>query len=204
MNRTIQREARPMRSVVTAPVAIALLTLLVVSAPATARDVGGVAVPDRLRVAGAEQLLLLNGAGYRKKFFVEVYVGALYLAAPATQADRVLDAGGTRVMRLAFVREVGAGKLVGAWNDGFAANHSGAELQALRARLDRFNALMRDVRRGDVLQLDLLPGGETQVRFNDGLRGGVEGADFQRALLKVWLGPAPADAGLKQALLGGG
>jgi Chalcone isomerase-like len=133
-----------------------------------------------------------------------VYVGALYLTAPATQASRVLDASGTRVMRLAFVREVGAGKLTAAWNDGFTANHSGAELQALRTRLDRFNGLMRDVRRGDVLRLDLLAGGETRVRYNDELRGSVDGSDFQRALLKVWLGAAPADSGLKQALLGGG
>jgi hypothetical protein len=199
MNRTIHREARPMRSVVTA-----LVILLGISTPAAARDVGGVQVPDSLRVAGAEPLLVLNGAGYRKKLFVEVYVGALYLTAPVTQANRVLEASGTRVMRLAFVREVGAGKLITAWNDGFTANHSGAELQALRARLDRFNGLMRDVRRGDVLQLDLLPNGETRVRLNDELRGSMDGADFQRALLKVWLGAEPADASLKQALLGGG
>ncbi len=188
-----------MRSVVTA-----LVILLGISTPAAARDVGGVQVPDKLRVAGTEAPLVLNGAGYRKKLFVEVYVGALYLTAPVTQASQVLDASGTRAMRLAFVREVGTGKLTAAWNDGFTANHSGAELQALRARLDRFNGLMRDVRRGDVLRLDLLPSGATQVRFNDELRGSVDGADFQRALLKVWRGAAPADAGLKQALLGGG
>ena len=186
------------------PTVTALVAMLSLSVPAAARDVGGVQVPDSLRVAGAEQSLALNGAGYRKMFFVEVYVGALYLAAPTTQASRVLDASGTRVMRLAFVREVGAGKLTAAWNDGFAANHSNAELQALRTRLDQFNGLMRDVRRGDVLRLDLLPGGETQVRLNDDLRGSVAGADFQRALLKVCLGAAPADADLKQALLGGG
>lgn len=186
------------------PVVTALVILLCISTPVVARDVGGVQVPDSLRVAGAEPPLVLNGAGYRKKLFVDVYVGALYLTAPVTQASRVLDTGGTRVMRLAFVREVGAGKLTAAWNDGFTANHSGAELQALRARLDRFNGLMRDVRRGDVLQLELLPGGATRVRFNDELRGSMDGADFQRALLKVWLGDEPADASLKQALLGGG
>lgn len=186
------------------PVVTALVILLGISTPVAARDVGGVQVPDSLRVAGAEPPLVLNGAGYRKKLFVEVYVGALYLTAPATQASRVLDASGTRVMRLAFVREVGAGKLTAAWNDGFTANHGGTELAALRARLDRFNGLMRDVRRGDVLRLDLLPSGATEVRFNDELRGRVDGADFQRALLKVWLGDEPADASLKQALLGGG
>ncbi|MCK7466897.1 MAG: chalcone isomerase family protein [Desulfosudis oleivorans] len=78
--------------------AIALATLLSI-APAAARDVGGVKVPDELRVAGEKQSLVLNGAGYRKKFFVEVYVGALYLTQPVTQVDRVLDATTARVMR---------------------------------------------------------------------------------------------------------
>lgn len=193
-----------MRPVVAVPAVFALATLLSLAAPLAARDVGGVQVPDRLPVAGDAQPLVLNGAGYRKKFFVEVYVGALYLTVPATEARQVLDGGGARAMRLAFVRDIAAGKLVGAWNDGFAANHGSAELPALRARLDRFNGLMRDVRRGDVLRLDLLPSGATEVRFNDELRGRVDGADFQRALLRVWLGAEPADADLKHALLGGG
>ena len=180
-----------------------LVTLLGIT-PAAAHDIDGVQVPDSLRVAGEKQPLVLNGAGYRKKFFVEVYVGALYLARPVTEANRALDSTVPRVMRLAFVRNVEAGKLAGAWTDGVAANHSNTEFQALRTRLDRFNAMMRDVRRGDVLRLDLLASGETQVRFNDEQRGSVDGADFQRALLEVWLGAKPADANLKQALLRGG
>jgi hypothetical protein len=185
-------------------VPVTVLVALLSITPAAARDIGGVQVPDSLRVTGANQPLVLNGAGHRKKLFVEVYVGALYLAQPITQASRVLDATTPRVMRLAFVRDVEAGKLAGAWSDGFAANRGNFELQALRTRLDRFNGMMRDVRRGDVLRLDLLPGGVTQVRFNDEQRGSVDGTDFQRALLEVWLGAKPADANLKQALLGGG
>lgn len=30
-------------------------------------------------------VLVLNGAGVRKKFFVDVYIGALYLPSPATR-----------------------------------------------------------------------------------------------------------------------
>jgi hypothetical protein len=33
--------------------------------------------------------------------------------------------------------------------------------------------------------------------------GTVEGNDFNRALLKIWLGSKPADGGLKKAWLGG-
>jgi hypothetical protein len=48
----------------------------------------------------------------------------------------------------------------------------------------------------------LLPRGDTRVWINDAQRGTVQGADFQRALLRVWLGNKPADTDLKQALLG--
>lgn len=180
----------------------ALLAVLLVTAPAAAREVAGLTVPDRLTLDGAPPLVL-NGAGVRKKLFVEVYVGALYLAQPDHDAQRIIDAGGPRAMRLAFLREVDAGRLAGAWSEGVAANHGEAERRALDERLARFNAMMRDVRRGDVLRIDLVAGGQTRVLFNDQPRGSIDGADFQRALLRVWLGERPADAGLKRALLAG-
>ena len=40
------------------------------------------------------------------------------------------------------------------------------------------------------------------VSLNGEGRGKVPGAAFARALLKVWLGDKPADAGLKKAMLG--
>lgn len=178
--------------------------LLVVAAPVPARDVGGVNIPDTLRVTGEKRALVLNGAGYRKKFFVQVYIGALYLVQPVDQVAAVLNATTPRVMRLQFLRDVSADRLAGAWNEGFAANNSAFEMKALRGRLDQFSGLMRDMKSGDVLRLDLLPRGETRVLVNDALRGSVDGIDFQRALLQVWLGARPADADLQQALLGAG
>lgn len=50
--------------------------------------------------------------------------------------------------------------------------------------------------------VDLLPGDETRVSINNEVRGSVTGADFQQALLKIWLGDAPADADLKRGMLG--
>jgi hypothetical protein len=47
-----------------------------------------------------------------------------------------------------------------------------------------------------------MPDEGTQVWINDMLKGSVPGEDFSRALLKIWLGSKPADAGLKDAMLG--
>jgi len=181
----------------------ALVLVLLISAPAMARDVDGVTIPDSYSLAGEKKPLVLNGAGYRKKFFVKVYVGALYLAQPVNRADRILDADMPRVMLLHFVRHVSASQLTDAWREGFVANQSTFDIQGLRSRLGDFNKMMRDVKAGDSLRLELLPRGDTRVWINNDLRGTVGGIDFQRALLSVWLGAKPADGDLKRALIGG-
>jgi hypothetical protein len=181
----------------------AFAALLLVSVPVLARDLDGVNIPDHLSVAGEKAPLLLNGAGYRKKLFIKVYIGALYLAQPANQAKAVLDAGTPRVMRMHFLRDVGQDQFATAWNDGIAPNHTVTEMQALRARIDQLNTLVGSVRRNDVLRIDMRPRGETEVWLNDKLRGSIGGVDFQRALLTAWIGTKPADANLKQAVLGG-
>jgi hypothetical protein len=185
--------------------ALVALLMLVAAPPAAARDVDGVQVPDQLSVTGEKKPLTLNlnGAGLRKKYMLKVYVGALYTVQPVTKADQVLDATTPRVMRLHFVREVSAAKQADGWKDGLADNHSKFEMKAFQTRLTQFNAMMLDVKENDVLRIDFLPKGVTRVTINDKPRGSVEGGDFQRALLRIWLGAKPADSDLKQALLAG-
>jgi hypothetical protein len=180
----------------------ALVALLSFSTVVVAREVAGVNVPDRITLDGMP--LVLNGAGIRTKFFVKVYVGALYLPAPQKDAAAVLAHNGAGAVRMHFLHgSVGRDKIVGGWNDGFAANLTDAERAALAERLARFNQIFPDMKRGEVVRLEFLPNVGTRVYLNDELRGTIEGADFFRALLKVWLGDRPADADLKQAMLGG-
>lgn len=47
-----------------------------------------------------------------------------------------------------------------------------------------------------------MPRKGTQVWINGTLKGSVAGEDFSQALLKIWLGKKPADADLKEAMLG--
>jgi hypothetical protein len=176
---------------------------LVVHAPfGFAREVAGVKLPDTAQVGDAA--LVLNGAGVRSKFFVKVYVGALYLPAVEREAARIVAADSPFAVHLHFLHsEVEAKKLVDAWNDGFTDNHDAARLAALKARIERFNGLFRTVRRGDVVRVEYLPGRGTTVTISNEERGVIEGADFRAALLRIWLGDHPADASLKEAMLGG-
>ena len=181
----------------------AFFTLLLFSAPALARDLDGVNIPDSINLTDEKNPLVLNGAGYRKKFFIKVYIGALYLAQPATQARAILDAGTPRVMRMHFLRNVGQDMFATAWNEGIGPNHTATEMQTLRARIDRLSAMVGNIRHGDVIRLEMRTHGGTEVWVNDQLRGTLHGTDFQNALLTAWIGAKPADASLKHALLGG-
>ena len=176
---------------------IALLFL----AGANAADVAGVQVPESVSVQGKP--LILNGAGVRSRFFVKVYVGALYLPAKHQTTEAVLAGEAPKSVRLHIVySEIAGDQMNDALNEGFTGNNSDAELAALKARIERFRAMIPTVRRGDTVRFDLLAGGTTEVWVNDALRGSVAGADFQRALLKIWLGDRPADRRLKRAMLG--
>lgn len=178
------------------------LTLILSSAAALAKEVAGVTLQEFITL-GARPPLVLNGAGIRSKFFIKVYVGALYLPARTRDADAVLRHTGPVAMHMYFLHsEVAKEKLVKAWNEGFEANLDAAERARLGARIERFNGLFRTVHKGDVIRLDYLPGTGTTVSINHETRGVIEGEDFMQAWLRLWLGREPADAGLKQGLLG--
>jgi hypothetical protein len=97
--------------------------------------------------------------------------------------------------------EVSRDKLVGGWTAGFE-NNSKKNLSELQARLNQFNNFFQDMKKGDDVTFDFLDTGATTVTINGKVAGSIDGADFQKALLLVWLGDDPADDDLKEAMLG--
>jgi hypothetical protein len=180
-----------------------LPALLFFSLPLRAAEVAGVSIPDRVDVVGVERPLLLNGAGVRKKFFFKIYIGALYLPTPRHSAKQIIQsAGPKRILMYFLYDEVGREKLTDGWWSGFRANHDESAIATLKTRIGQFSDLFDDAKRDDQVWVDYLPGKGTRVTINGKLRGIVPGADFNRALLRIWLGDEPVTEDLKQALLG--
>ena len=89
-------------------------------------------------------------------------------------------------------------------NEGFEDNNSAAEMTAIAPQMKAFRQMMtsaKAVKEGDVIVLDLTSAG-TQVAINGKALGSIEGAAFNQALLRVWLGAKPVDVALKKAMLG--
>lgn len=180
-----------------------LYSLLATSTPVSALQFAGVDIPDTVTLADSDPSLVLNGAGIRKKFFMEIYVGALYLPDKTADAAAILaDTGPASVLMHFLYKEVSREKITEGWNDGLAANHAAEEMATLQPQLDAFNALFDTAHEGDVVRIDHLPGIGTQVLYNGTLRGTVPGDNFYRSLLKIWLGAHPVSKALKQGMLG--
>jgi hypothetical protein len=181
-----------------------LLTVLILaSTPAAAYRIADVDIPDSVQLANNDTKLVLNGAGLREKFFMDIYIGALYLPVKTPDADAILGAAGPTSILMHFLyKEVSKNKITDGWNDGLEANTSPAEMDALRPDLEKFNGLFLTVHKGDVIRIDYQPGTGTEVRINGEWRGTVEGETFFRALLKVWLGSSPVSKALKAGMLG--
>ncbi len=183
--------------------AVLAVLLAIAVPPASGAEVGGVTLPEQIELDGAT--LLLNGAGIRTKFFVNIYAGALYLPRRADSPEVILAMQGPRRVRMEILyKEIEAAKLREGWSEGFESNQGEAVLAGLAARLERFNALFPTVRRGQRIDFDFHPDGTTTVSLDGEPLGSIAGADFQRALLEVWLGRRPAHGGLKRAMLGRG
>jgi len=105
---------------------------------ATAAELSGVYVEEQISAANG-QTLLLNGVGLREKFWVDVYVGSLYLSEKSSNVEEILSQQGAWRIQLDFVyKEVTSKKLIKAWREGFEKNQSeqypGKAPQSLKTR----------------------------------------------------------------------
>jgi hypothetical protein len=169
---------------------------------AHSKECVGISVPDQQQVAGTP--LVLNGLGLRQATMlkVNVYVAALYTAKATPDPSAILGSSTPKQLVLHFVRDVGAADLNKAWEEGFEANAK-AQLPALRQRLETLKSWMADMKNGQRLTFTHAPGKGIQVDVGGAAKGTIEGDDFARAFLSIWLGPHPPNAGLKAGLLGG-
>jgi len=175
---------------------------LLMANPAWAMSIKGVVVPGHVLADG--QNLVLNGAGIRTKFFFDIYIGALYLPAKSQDAKRIIESKLPKRISMHFLRGgVGHAILAAGWTSAFEDELSGSAMVRLKARIEKFNTMFGGIHEGDQYIFDFLSNGSTVIALNGEREGRIEGVDFQRALLGIWLGPVPDDPDLKQALLDG-
>lgn len=167
-------------------------------------DISGVKLEDRTTVAG--QPLVLNGAGVRYKAVFKVYTAGLYLGQKAETTEAVLAATGPRRMTITMLRDIDSAELGKLFSRGMEDNMDRAAFSKLIPGVLRMSQIFSEhkkLKEGETFLIDWIPGTGTVLT----IKGNVEGEPFKEpeffnALMRIWLGPKPADWQLKDALLG--
>ena len=178
-----------------------LLCLIYSPLPATAKvSIEGIMIPSKVVVES--QTLTLNGAGFRSVLFMDIYLASLYLPQPSTKADFIIQTSRPAELRMDFLHGgAGHNMLAKGWRKGFEHNQTAESMRTLEGRLQEFSNLFGDVQKGEVFMFEFLSNGDTQIRFDSHIQGIIHGADFQQALLAIWLGKHPVGGELKKELL---
>lgn len=164
----------------------------------------GVKYEENVSVAGSK--LLLNGAGTRYKGPFKVYTAGLYVGKKSATTEELLGQPGAKRMTVVMLRDIDASELGKLFIRGVEDNMERSAMSKLIPGLMRMSQIFTDHKKlgnGEQFTLDWIPGTGTVVS----VRGIVQGEPFKEpeffnAMMRIWLGPVPADWKLKDSLLG--
>ncbi len=200
--------AHLMRALMLGLAAVLAMLAVLLAGPAQAAEpanpIGGVRFEPKLQLGG--QALVLNGTGLRARLIFKAYAAALYLPQPARTADTVVAQVGPKRLQIRMLFEVPAQEFVKAFHLGLERNLPAEQLAGLAERAARFDAMLRplgELKNGDTVNLDFLPGQGLLFAVNGRLLGApIPGEDFYGALLRVFVGEMVSDDRLRAGLLG--
>ena len=185
---------------------LALGFLLAAPVLAQTVTVSGVKYDENVDLRGSK--LTLNGAGTRYRGPFKAYTAGLYMTKKAGSTDEVLAVPGAKRMSITMLRDIDSGELGKLFTRGVEDNLDKASFSKLIPGLMRMSQLFSDCKQlktGETFTIDWIPGTGTVIGVpatcktnNDPFKE----PEFYNALLRIWIGPSPADWKLKENLLG--
>ena len=183
----------------------ALLALFLLPVAASAQTtVSGVKYEDAVQLGNHR--LVLNGAGTRYKGPFRVYTAGLYVAKKGGTTEDILGQPGAKRISVVMLRDIDATEMGKMFTRGIEDNMERTAMAKLIPGIMRMSQIFSDHKKlaaGESFSLDWIPGTGAVVT----LRGVPQGEPFKEpeffnAMLRIWIGPVPADWKLKESLLG--
>lgn len=177
---------------------IAVTTFALAPAQTT---VGGATLPNTVSFEGEK--LVLNGAGVREKYWMDMYAGALYLTSISSDAKQIVNSNTPGAIKLHMVSNlITSDKMISAINDGFE-NSTNGKTEVISSEIEKFISYFEEkINKEDVFDIVYIPSKGVLVYKNGTQKGIIKGLEFKKALFGIWLSDKPADKKLKQAMLG--
>lgn len=158
----------------------------------------------KLKINDFKTKLVLNGSGVRTKFFISLYVEALYLKEKNSDANAILNSRDPMAVRLHLTSALVTNKkIIEAITNGIKKTCTN-NCTAAQLKMDQMIAFFtNELKPDDFIDLIYNPDDDvTIVNLNNVTIGQVPGFDFKRALFGIWLEEKPVNKALKNRLLG--
>lgn len=167
-------------------------------------DVGGVKVQESLTIYN--NTLLLNGAGLVYNGKTPSYVAQIYAKQKFKTLDELFVVPGPKRLVLTAVKEVDTGPIVKLFNrnvDDVAGKSDRAKLIPGLMSIGEIFKTNRVIKPGDVMTMDWVPVSGMVIYLGGKLQGQpYREPELFKAAMGVWMGEFPADAKVKDSLLG--
>jgi hypothetical protein len=148
------------------------------------------------------EILQINGGGLREKYWIDLYVSALYLKEKSSDALKIIHGNEEMGMHFHIVSDkVTRDKFIKSLDEGFTNNATAGK--STKEELKKLGNILSDkIKIGDRIHLDYIPNKGIKVTKNDKFLGIIEGLEFKKALFSIWLGSKTVDESLKNKMLG--
>lgn len=178
-----------------------LFTVFSISISSAQTKAAGVTLPNNVSFEGEK--LVLNGAGVREKFWMDMYAGALYLDVKKSDAKTIINSDSPKAIKLHIVSKlITSDKMIDAVNEGFE-NATKGNTSPISSEIKQFkNFFAEEITKDDIFDIAYIPSKGVIVYKNGTPLGTIKGKEFQKALFGIWLSENPADEDLKLAMLG--
>ncbi|UCG22376.1 MAG: chalcone isomerase family protein [Deltaproteobacteria bacterium] len=178
-----------------------VLTLIIMSPVSNAKEIEGVNMPESLEVTKSK--LILNGAGARSKFFMDLYIGGLYLQNKSNNPKEIIEGDELMAIRLHIISSlITSKKMEDATREGFE-NATKGNTEPIKSQIEEFISVFKEkIEENDIFDLIYLPGKGLEVYKNSEFKSRIEGLVFKQALFGIWLSDKPAQKSLREDMLG--
>lgn len=161
-----------------------------------------VTLPAKLSYGSAT--LQLNGAGLREKYFLDLYLGGLYVQTKSTNASEIINADLPMAIRLHIISGIiDSKKMISAVDEGMKKSTNGNESQFSSEIASFKKTFEEEIKVGDIYDLVYIPNIGLEIYKNGVKSNTIKGLAFKKALFGIWLCDDPADEDLKEGMLKG-
>ncbi len=163
--------------------------------------IGSVKIPTTIKTQ--DHTLILNGAGLREMYRLDIYIGALYVKEKSYEPLKLMHADEPMCMKIYVVSNLLTNeKLLESIDEGFKRSLDGNTI-ALQPKINHLKSVFYEkLKKSDDFNIIYEPGKGSSVYKNGKHLTTIPGFEFKKALFGIWLSKNAAASDLQVKLLG--